>query len=138
VNGNQKAKYGGHWSERAVGGRFTQAQCAHCDYSIQWAHRGNALARAAKLFGHMAKHMRNVHADELNRRWVVKVAEIGYLVQEGWDAAEKPIFKVTSRAEATHYQWRSEAQRAMEEAEKALPLAPGQAMVQTFVLEGKA
>lgn len=68
MNANQRAKYDGHWSGSSrEHDTHRRAQCHYCNFTAT-ERKGpgtNALASFTRLFGKMATHLREAHADKL-------------------------------------------------------------------------
>lgn len=67
MNGQQKQKYQGHWSEWTTP-IHRMAGCVHCQFRTgvpRHGVAGGALASAAKLRGLMMTHLRTKHEAEL-------------------------------------------------------------------------
>ncbi len=64
MNVDQNAKYGPHYWSR-TDEIFRTVGCNHCRFTTTVRRRGNALGQTAKLFGVIAKHLRDSHADQL-------------------------------------------------------------------------
>lgn len=69
MNANQRAKYDGHWLHTSFEyDTHRRAKCLYCTF-VATERKGpgtNALASATRLFGKIATHLREVHADKLS------------------------------------------------------------------------
>ena len=69
MNAAQVAKYGAHWTtDNRPGDTHRRARCLHCAFHASEPRRGpkgNALGGSQRLFGKMAAHLREKHADKL-------------------------------------------------------------------------